>query len=78
MTKIKLIPNKHSKQIMIMDSRSHKNGKIIEKIGVLCADANGIKLNKLNINTNSLKHWLAQGALPTKPVLKLLVTAGLM
>ncbi|WEX09719.1 30S ribosomal protein S16 [Chelativorans sp. AA-79] len=63
-------------QIVVADVRAPRDGRFIEQLGswnpMLPRDAERVKLNEERI-----KHWLANGALPTDRVLRFLDQAGL-
>ncbi|MGE0230772.1 MAG: 30S ribosomal protein S16 [Flavobacteriaceae bacterium] len=63
--------------IVIADARSPRDGRFIEKIGtfnpMLPKDGERIKLD-----VERAKHWLANGAQPTDRVLRFLDEAGLL
>jgi len=62
--------------IVVADVRAPRDGRFIEQLGswnpMLPKDAERVKLNEERI-----KHWLANGALPTDRVLRFLDQAGL-
>ncbi|MBY8916454.1 30S ribosomal protein S16 [Nitratireductor rhodophyticola] len=62
--------------VVIADVRSPRDGRFIEKVGswnpMLPKDGERVVLNEERI-----KHWLANGALPTDRVLRFLDDAGL-
>ncbi len=62
--------------VVVADVRSPRDGRFIEKIGswnpMLPKDGDRIVLNEERV-----KHWLANGALPTDRVLRFLDQAGL-
>ena len=61
--------------IVAADSRSPRDGKFIEKIGVY----NPIPANyELTVNEERALYWLNQGAQPTDTVKSLLTTKGLI
>lgn len=61
--------------IVVADARSPRDGRFIEAIGswnpLLPKDGDRVKLD-----TDRAKHWLANGALPTDRVLRFLDQAG--
>ncbi|WGH24583.1 MAG: 30S ribosomal protein S16 [Candidatus Shikimatogenerans bostrichidophilus] len=76
MVKIRL--QRHGKKhypiyyIVIANSKSPRDGKIIKKIGIY--NPNLIK-NKIFINDiNDIKYWLNKGAQPTKTIMSILKT----
>jgi small subunit ribosomal protein S16 len=64
-------------RIVVADSRSPRDGRYIEKLGtydpLLPRDAEG----RVTLSEERIKHWMAQGALPTDRVLRFLDKAGL-
>jgi len=62
--------------IVVADVRAPRDGRFIEQLGswnpMLSKDAERVKLNEERV-----KHWLANGALPTDRVLRFLDQAGL-
>lgn len=62
--------------IVVADVRSPRDGRFIEQIGswnpVLPKDAERVKINEERV-----KHWLASGALPTDRVARFLDQAGI-
>jgi small subunit ribosomal protein S16 len=64
--------------VVVADSRSPRDGRFIERIGhfnpLLGKDAK----ERLKIDLDKVKAWLAKGALPTDRVLRFLDEAGLM
>jgi small subunit ribosomal protein S16 len=64
-------------QIVVADVRSPRDGRFIERIGTY----NPLLANeseRVVLDTDRAKHWLANGALPTDRVNRFLDTAGLM
>ena len=63
--------------IVVSDVRSPRDGRFIEQVGawnpMLPKDGDRIKLNEERV-----KHWLANGALPTDRVARFLAEAGLV
>ena len=65
-------------RIVVTDSRSPRDGNFIEKVGTynpLLANDNA---NRVTLNTDRIKYWLSQGAIPSERVTIFLVKAGLM
>ena len=60
--------------IVVADSRSPRDGKIIEQIGTY--DPNR-EPSAISFNEEAAKKWLANGAQPTEIVAKLLKQAGI-
>ena len=65
-------------RIVIADSRSPRDGRYIEKVGtynpLLPRDSD----ERIQFDTDRVKHWLSHGALPTDRVLRFLDAEGLM
>ncbi|MGP1914825.1 MAG: 30S ribosomal protein S16 [Candidatus Hodgkinia cicadicola] len=68
MTRIRLIPISDGYRISVMNVRSKRNGSSIERIGFMQPKHH---YTRLCVNASALKAWLNNGALPSKPVLKL-------
>ncbi len=62
-----------SYKIVVADSRTPRNGKIIAQIGFYNPMPNPAVIS---INSNDAHYWLSKGALPTDSVQKLFNTAG--
>ena len=64
--------------IVIADSRAPRDGRFIERIGnfnpLLAKDAK----DRLRLDLDKVKAWLAKGATPTDRVMRFLDAAGLM
>jgi small subunit ribosomal protein S16 len=64
--------------VVVADSRMPRDGRFIERIGhfnpLLAKDAT----DRLKLDLDKVKAWLAKGALPTDRVLRFLDDAGLM
>lgn len=65
-------------QIVVADARSPRDGRFLEKVGswnpMLGKDAE----NRVELNVERVKHWLANGAVATDRVLRFLNEAGLV
>ena len=63
--------------VVVADARSPRDGRFVEQLGswnpMLPKDAQRVTLNEERI-----KHWLAEGAQPTDRVLRFLDQAGIM
>lgn len=59
-------------RIVVADSRSPRDGRFIEEIGTYDPLA---EANKLAVNTERAKYWIANGAQPTDTVRALLKKA---
>src|SRR5712692_11244216 len=64
--------------IVIADSRSPRDGRFIERLGYFNPLLPKDKTERLKIDLDKVKAWLAKGALPTDRVLRFLDQAGLM
>ena len=65
-------------RIVVADSRAPRDGRFIEKIGTynpLLPQDNG---ERVKLDTDKAREWLAKGAQPTDRVLRFLDAAGLM
>ena len=64
--------------IVIADSRSPRDGRFIERIGYFNPLLPKDKTERLKLDLDKVKAWLAKGALPTDRVLRFLDQAGVM
>src|ERR1700753_2256442 len=64
--------------IVIADSRSPRDGRFIEKIGIYNPMLRKDDTNRISIDQDRAKHWLSQGALPTDRVALFFGNAGLI
>jgi len=64
--------------IVIADSRSPRDGRFIERIGHFNPLLPKEKTERLKLDLDKVKAWLAKGALPTDRVLRFLDQAGVM
>src|SRR5882757_9342742 len=64
--------------IVIADSRSPRDGRFIERLGYFNPLLPKDKTERLKLNLDKVKAWLAKGALPTDRVLRFLDQAGVM
>lgn len=62
-------------RVVVADSRTARDGKVIEKIGTYNPLTNPAEIK---IDTELAKKWLANGATPTETVKSLLQTAGVL
>ncbi len=60
-------------RIVIADSRTKRDGRAIEEIGVYHPKENP---SRIEVNSERAAYWLGVGAQPTEPVLKLLKLTG--
>ena len=63
--------------IVVADSRSPRDGRFIEKLGTYNPMVDKTHAERLVMNTERVKHWLARGALPTDRIARFLGDAGL-
>jgi len=64
--------------IVIADSRSPRDGRFIERLGYFNPLLPKEKTERLKIDLDKVKAWLAKGAVPTDRVLRFLDEAGVM
>jgi small subunit ribosomal protein S16 len=64
--------------IVIADSRAPRDGRFIERIGYFNPLLPKEKTERLKLDLDKVKAWLAKGALPTDRVLRFLDQAGVM
>jgi small subunit ribosomal protein S16 len=64
--------------IVIADSRAPRDGRFIERIGYFNPLLPKEKTERLKLDLDKVKTWLAKGALPTDRVLRFLDQAGVM
>ena len=64
--------------IVIADSRSPRDGRFVERIGYFNPLLPKEKTERLKLDLDKVKAWLAKGALPTDHVLRFLDQAGVM
>ena len=64
--------------IVIADSRSPRDGRFIERLGLFNPLLPKDKTERLKLDFERVKAWLAKGALPTDRVLRFLDEAGVM
>src|SRR6266478_7689691 len=64
--------------IVIADSRSPRDGRFIERLGYFNPLLPKDKAERLKLDLEKVKAWLAKGALPTDRVLRFLDAAGVM
>ena len=61
-------------RIVVADSRSPRDGRFIEEIGIYDPTK---EPSVFNVNEEAAKKWLADGAQPTETVAKILKKAGI-
>lgn len=64
--------------IVIADSRSPRDGRFIERLGYFNPLLPKDKPERIKLDLDKVKSWLAKGALPTDRVLRFLDQAGVM
>src|SRR2546421_4989560 len=64
--------------IVIADSRSPRDGRFIERLGYFNPLLPKDKAERIQLDLDKVKAWLAKGALPTDRVLRFLDQAGVM
>ena len=64
--------------IVIADSRAPRDGRFIERLGYFDPLLPKDKSERLKLDLDKVKAWLAKGALPTDRVLRFLDEAGVM
>ncbi len=64
--------------IVIADSRSPRDGRFIERLGYFNPLLPKEKTERLRLDLDKTKAWMAKGALPTDRVARFLDEAGLM
>jgi small subunit ribosomal protein S16 len=64
--------------IVVADSRSPRDGRFIERLGHFNPLLPKEKTERLKLDVDKVKAWLAKGALPTDRVLRFLDAAGVM
>ena len=64
--------------IVVADSRYPRDGRFIERLGYFNPLLPKEKTERLKLDLEKVKAWLAKGALPTDRVLRFLDEAGIM
>jgi small subunit ribosomal protein S16 len=64
-------------RIVIADSKSPRDGRYIEKIGTFDPLLPKNRAERVRLDQDRVKHWLAHGAQPTDRVLRFLDVAGI-
>ena len=64
--------------VVVADSRSPRDGRFIERLGHFNPLLPKEKTERLRLDLDKVKAWLAKGALPTDRVLRFLDEAGVM
>ncbi|MFC7291818.1 30S ribosomal protein S16 [Hirschia litorea] len=65
-------------RVVIADSRSPRDGRFIEKVGHYNPLLSKDDENRVGLEVDKIKEWLAKGALPTERVARFLSEAGLV
>lgn len=65
-------------RVVVADQRAPRDGKFIEKIGIYNPLLAKTDPNRMVIDLEKAKEWLAKGAQPTEAVEKFLVKAGVL
>ena len=65
-------------RIVVADARAPRDGKFIEKVGTYNPLLNKDDTNRVTLNTELVKKWLAEGAQPSERVARFLGEAGLI
>jgi small subunit ribosomal protein S16 len=65
-------------RIVVADARAPRDGKFIEKVGTYNPLLNKDDANRVTLNTELVKKWLAEGAQPSERVARFLGQAGLI
>src|SRR6201994_3814550 len=64
--------------VVVADSRSPRDGRFIERLGYFNPLLPKEKTERLKVDFEKVKAWLAKGALPSDRVLRFLDQAGVM
>jgi small subunit ribosomal protein S16 len=64
--------------IVIADSRSPRDGRFIEKVGIYNPILKSDDPNRVALKLDRIQEWMKKGALPTDRVARFLDQAGLM
>ena len=64
-------------RIVVADSRSPRDGRLIEKVGTYNPRAAQESKDRLVVKEDRIKHWVSVGALPTDRVQRLFSKIGL-
>ncbi|PCI01002.1 MAG: 30S ribosomal protein S16 [Alphaproteobacteria bacterium] len=65
-------------RIVVADARSPRDGKFIEKVGTYNPLLAKDDANRVTLDADAIKKWLAEGAEPSERVAKFLGAAGLI
>ncbi len=64
--------------IVATDSRMPRDGRFLEKLGTYDPMLAKDNENRIKMDLDRVKHWLAQGAQPTDRIARMLEAAGVM
>lgn len=64
--------------IVVADSRSPRDGRFIEKLGAYNPMLPQEHADRLKLSDERIRHWIANGALPTERVARFLGKAGMI
>ncbi|WP_320201160.1 30S ribosomal protein S16 [Agrobacterium sp. rho-13.3] len=64
-------------QIVVADARSPRDGRFLEKVGAWNPMLAKDNADRIQINADLVKEWIAKGAQPTDRVLRFLAEAGI-
>jgi small subunit ribosomal protein S16 len=64
--------------VVVADSRSPRDGRFIERLGYFNPLLPKDQADRLKLDLDKVKAWMAKGALPTDRVLRFLDQAGVM
>ncbi|MFN3971301.1 MAG: 30S ribosomal protein S16 [Gemmobacter sp.] len=64
--------------IVATDSRMPRDGRFLEKLGTYDPMLARDNENRIKMDLDRIKHWLAQGAQPTDRIARMLEAAGVM
>jgi small subunit ribosomal protein S16 len=64
--------------VVVADSRSPRDGRFIERLGYFNPLLPKDQTDRLKLDLDKVKAWMAKGALPTDRVLRFLDQAGVM
>lgn len=64
-------------KIIVADKRMPRDGRFIEKVGIYDPLLGNDNENRVVLNAERIKHWVAQGAQPSERVARLMAAAGI-
>ncbi len=65
-------------RIVVADSRSPRDGRFIERVGAYHPLLPKDDENRVSLDIERIRHWLARGARPTERIQRLLADAGVL